>query len=192
MVTYVYICRNCEGPERERIFECEYEGISAAAAAPMPECPRCGVADGVSRYFGHSIFGPTSKSAVRDHNTPPSGFIKFQPGQQGGKGILSIGVRADEEVLEKIHRRIKQAAEDAGGELIEAEPQSFGEMNPAQDEDGEPEQEADLTEEVLGLTPGTMERTLFDIRQRQLIEDLENGSPFSGFFMPLSEGEYFN
>lgn len=183
MVTYVYICNACGGPEEERTFERAYPDIETAAAAGMPACPRCGSADNVSRFFGFSIFGPASKSAERDHAALPANFKKFHPG--AAQGILSIGMRIDRDELERVKREIAKLAESAGVEIIEnrsAEPQPQDEEPVAPEP---PPHERDLREEVLGLRPGTTERALFDIRQRRLIEELENGADFGGFFLPM-------
>ena len=190
MITYVYICNTCRGAESKRTFEHTYRDMAEAEAAPAPPCPRCGGAD-VSRYFGHSFYGPASKSAVRDHAAPDR-FVKLTPDH--GKGILSVGMRLDPELMHKMARDIKELAERHDIPLVESQkklPAPEPESEPEPEPDATNEPETDLTEEVLGLKKGSMDRTLFDIRQKQLEEDLKKGAPFSGFFMPLS-GEYNN
>jgi hypothetical protein len=74
-------------------------------------------------------------------------------------------------------------------EIVTAEPEPAVETADAQAP--EPAEPVDLTETILGLKKGSVERALFEVRQKKMIDELRNGAPISGFFMPIS-GEYGN
>ena len=175
MITYVYICSSCKGGDGERTFELGYPDIDTARTAPMPVCPRCGRAEGVSRFFRHRIYAP-GKSSLRDHSALARRFVDLDSTR--GSGIVSIGIRMDSEEFNEIEEHIREAIEDAGVEVVEMTESSL-------------EEGGDFTEDVLGLKPGSVERSLFDVRHRNMIEELRNGAPVSGFFLPIS-GEYGN
>lgn len=204
MITYMYICNACRGRAARRVFEREYADMAAAVAAPLPECPRCGGAAAVERWFGHSFYGPASKSAQRDHDAPTEPLVDFD--KASGRGILSVGMRADSEIARKVHENIKRIAREHGADIVERAQQLHEDSEtpsaeaPAASESGadnapEPAAEKpapDPAEEILGLKPGTPERALFDIRQKKLIKELKSGVPVSGFFMPLNGEESNN
>ena len=191
MVTYVYICEKCSGGKGRFTFEVTYPNLGEAEAAPMPECPKCGSENRVTRYYGHAIYGPR-KTAVSDHQGD-SQYVPLRQAQE--KGVLSVGMRLNPEIMAEIGKRIKKMAEDAGVDMTER----TADMIPDKADGAEappPESRenamqtnpvtGDPISDVLGLHPGTVDRTLFDIRQKKLIEDLRSGIPFSGFFMPLT------
>ncbi len=190
MVTYVYICERCSGGKGQFTFEVTYPNLGEAEAAPMPECPKCGEGGGVTRFYGHAIYGPR-KSALSDHQGGQ--YIPLRQGQE--KGVLSVGMRLNPEIMAEVSKRIRKMAQDAGVELAERALDMIPDHADGGDHAGAapadmpaqpaPEQ-GDPISDVLGLRPGTVDRALFDIRQKKLIEDLRSGIPFSGFFMPLT------
>lgn len=190
MVTYVYICNACCGEEEARTFELGYPDMRTAENAPAPLCPTCGSPDGVARFFRHRFYAP-GKSSQRDHGKTPDRFVELDPAR--GKGIVSIGIRVDAEDIPELERRIKETAEEAGLEIIERKRPAGENGEPAETtaDSGAESGGGDFTEEVLGLKPGSLERALFDIRHNRMMEDLHNGAPISGFFLPIS-GEYNN
>lgn len=193
MVTYVYICKDCGSPEAQYTFEVTYVNLGEAEGAPLPACPQCGGVAGVSRYYGHAIYGPR-KSALSDHRT--GGMDRYVPLRQGQEaGVLSVGMRLSPELMSEIKTKIKKMADDAGVDISErAQNMIPDKADGARDIEGTPllepvrsaAKDKDLISDVLGLRPGTVDRTLFDLRQKKLIDDLKSGIPFSGFFMPLT------
>jgi hypothetical protein len=189
MVTYVYICEHCGGGKGQFTFDVTYASLGEAEAAPAPECPQCGAADKVTRYYGHAIYGPR-KTALSDHQDRVQ-YIPLKQGQE--KGVLSVGMRLNPEIMSQIGKRIRRMAEDAGVDLTERTVDMIPDKADGADT---PDPVAkpvhtgpatgDPISDVLGLRPGSVDRSLFDIRQKKLIEDLRSGIPFSGFFMPLT------
>jgi DNA-directed RNA polymerase subunit RPC12/RpoP len=160
MVTLVYICNRCKGETESRTFEIEYKDISAAESARSPRCPKCG-SKAVKRFFGHNIFCP----AKSNKNQLPDRFVPME--SQHKKAVVSLGMRIEEGEKEIFEKTI---GELIGGEQIEKID------NP----------EIDIPEEKLGLKKGTLDRALFDIRQKHMIEELAGGKKISGFYLPIT------
>jgi hypothetical protein len=162
MVTHVYICNACDGDISERTFECQYEDMQHARDADIPMCPRCGSPDHVARYFGHRLFARKR----RPQSPIPDRFVPMNAGHV--RGIISIGFCATEENRDEVERHIKELVEKTNVTLVPSE------------------SDKDVPEEVFGLKKGTVERTLFDLRQERMVRELEEGKSISGFFMPIS------
>ena len=167
MITHIYICNHCEGDVSSRTFEKQFNDIHEAQNAETPDCPRCGSSSDVSRFFGHKLFTNHRRPDVPS----PHRFVPLKPKHH--TGIVSIGIRTDEENRQEVEEQIEKLIEATNVELVEPSPDS------------------DVPEEVFGLKKGTVERALFDLRQKRMLQDLEDGEPISGFFMPLS-GEFSN
>ncbi|MFA6448094.1 MAG: hypothetical protein WCX65_01380 [bacterium] len=161
MITLVYICNKCKGDAESRTFEIEYSDMKAAGTAPAPVCPRCGSVKAVTRFFGHNIFCP----AKSNKNPLPARFAPME--NQSSGAVVSIGMRFDEGEKEIFNKTI--------GELISA-----GQTEKIDDP------EIDIPGEKLGLKKGTLDRALFDIRQKHMIEELEQGKKISGFYLPIT------
>lgn len=167
MVTYIYICNKCNGDIDERTFEVEYEDFRTADISPVPPCPHCGTNRYVTRFFGHNVF-----STGRQKAQAPDRFVPINPLHK--KGILSIGMRVPEEEREAAESVVQKFVEVTTMEVIESK-----------------SGEKDAIADKLHLKKGTLDRTLFDIRQKKMLEELKEGKRISGFFMPLS-GESAN
>ena len=192
MVTYVYICGQCSAPGSRYTFEVTYTNLRDAEDAPLPACPQCGGTDKVSRFYGHAIYGPR-KSALADHQAGDSQYIPLRQGQE--MGVLSVGMRLNPELMAEVKKKIRKMADEAGLDITDRAQQLIPEKadgDAPREEVPEPVHAAgrrlqgDPISDVPGLRPGTVDRALFDIRQKKLIEDLRSGIPFSGFFMPIT------
>ncbi len=161
MITWVYICDRCKGGVESRKFDVEYNDMRAAAAAPRPCCPHCGSDEFVTRFFGHNVFcGPKSnKGKLPERYVPMDGGAKA--------AVISLGMRIDEEERAAVEEAFKHLVESGKAE---------GPVSP----------NSDIPGEKLGLKKGTLDRALFDIRHKRMLEELAAGQKFSGFFLPLS------
>jgi hypothetical protein len=161
MITHVYICNRCSGDLESRTFEIEYKDFQSAERARHPACPLCGSSEYVSRFFGHNIFAaPKSNRAGL-----PGRFVPMEDRHR--KAVVSLGVRMDEHERTDFEDMLRKIVESVPVESTDAP-------------------DRDLTEEKLGLKKGTIDRALFDIRQQQLIEELESGKKIAGFYLPLT------
>ncbi|HOO57624.1 MAG TPA: hypothetical protein PLN69_12435 [bacterium] len=163
MVTLVYICNNCKGTSSERVFEVEYKDIKTAGSAPVPPCPVCGDVEHVRRFFGHNIFAPAKKPR---NEVLPANYAPIEKGSR--EAVVSVGMRLEEEENQTLEEKIKE---------ITGVP-DLKQLSDTEDRD--------LPEEVLGLKKGTVDRALFDIRQKNMIKELSEGKKISGFILPLS------
>lgn len=163
MITHVYICNHCPGDISDRTFECQYPDIHQAQDAVPPVCPRCHSSNHVARYFGHRLF----TIHKQDQAGEPTRYVPLKERPQ--KGLLSIGIRADEETCADIERQIEELVLESDIDIVPFDP------------------EADTPEKIFGLTQGSVERALFDIRHQRMLQDLQDGHPISAFYMPLSE-----
>lgn len=161
MVTHVYICNRCSGDLESRTFEIEYKDFQAADGAQTPACPLCGSSEYVSRFFGHNIFAPAKSNKAG----LPGRFVPLENNRP--KAVVSFGVRIDENERDDFRKMLQKIVESTPAEFLD---------DPSRD----------LAEEKLGLKKGTIDRALFDIRQKQLIEELESGKKIAGFYLPLS------
>jgi hypothetical protein len=161
MITHVYICNRCSGDLEAGTFEIDYKDFQSAERAQHPTCPLCGSGEYVSRFFGHNIFAAPKSSRAG----LPGRFVPLEAHHR--KAIVSLGVRIDKHERDDFEDMLQKIVESAPMESTDAP-------------------DRDLTEEKLGLKKGTIDRALFDIRQQQLIEELESGKKTAGFYLPLS------
>jgi len=166
MITHIYICNHCEGDLEGRTFEKEYSSYNEAESALTPHCPRCGSSEFVTRFFGHNIFSSMRSSKL------PYRYVPYR--NQHRRGIVSIGFQVTEEQREIIEDKIEKLVGRGEIEVVRG--------------DGENDV---LPEDALGLKEGTLDHTLFKIRERKMVEDLMAGEPVSGFFLPIC-GEWDN
>ncbi len=166
MITYVYICNKCDGDIDSRTFEHEYSDFRTADISPVPACPHCGTNKYVTRFFGHNVFSTEKKK-----DCVPDRFVPINPLHK--KGILAVGMRIADEEKEAAETVVQKLVEVTSMEVIES-------RNP----------EKDIIADKLNLKQGTLDRTLFDIRQKKMLDELKEGKKISGFFMPLSGDTY--
>jgi len=161
MITHVFICNKCDGDIDSRVFEVEYEDFRTADISPVPKCPKCHSNKYVTRFFGHNIFSSSRKEETLDRYVPMN--------RSHRKSILSIGMRVDDEEKEMAETIVNKLVDVNKMEVIEND-----------------ETKGDVLAEKLDLRKGTLDRTLFDIRQKKMLEELKEGKKISGFFIPLT------
>jgi len=165
MITWVYICDRCKGGAESRKFEIEYDDVRTAEAAQKPNCPRCGSNEFVTRFFGHNVF--CSPKSNRGGLPVPDRYVTVEKG--AGAAVVSFGMRVEEEERSAFEEALERLADSGkAAELVSPE--------------------CDIPGEKLGLKKGTLDRALFDIRHKHMMEELAAGKKFSGFFLPLSGG----
>jgi len=162
MVTLVYICGSCKGDIQSRTFEVEYADVSEAGSSSVPPCPTCKKSRSVTRYFGHNIYSAPKKKA----SCIPSGYKTLENSEK--KAVVSLGVRVDDEEERKA---VQHTIEELTGGI------------PVEDLS---DADVDVTETRLGLKKGTMDRAMFDMRQKKMFKELAEGKKVSGFYLPLT------
>lgn len=158
MVTHVFICNKCDCDLESRLFEVEYPDYRTAELSPVPDCPKCGTSKYVTRFFGHNIFG-----TIKRRDGEPQRYVPINPMHR--KGILSIGMRLDEDEMSQAREIVNKLVEVTSMEVVE---------------NNDPER--DVLSENFDLKKGTLDRAVFDNRQRKMISELEGGKKISGFF----------
>jgi hypothetical protein len=161
MVTFVYICNKCEGDTASRTFDVEFVDLRAAEEAAMPKCPKCGGSKHVSRFYGHNIFCP----AKSNKDGLPARFVPTEEAPK--KAVVALGMRVDEGDRETVKEVFDNLVDAGSAEFVD-------------------DPNTDIPGEKLGLKKGTLDRALFDIRQKHLLEELAEGKKISGFFLPIS------
>jgi hypothetical protein len=116
----------------------------------------------VTRYFGHNIYSAPKKKA----SSIPAGYQALENTEK--KAVVSLGVRVDDEQERQMVQNTIQ--ELTGGIPIE-------DMSGA---------DVDVPEAKLGLKKGTMDRAMFDMRQKKMFKELADGKKVSGFYLPLT------
>lgn len=157
MITHVFICNKCDGDLETRVFEVDYPDYRTAEISPVPKCPTCSTNKYVTRFFGHNIFAPSKK------RLSPERYVPMEPGHK--KGIMSIGMRLNEEEMNTAKSIVNKLVEVTSMEVVE---------------NNDPEK--DVLAESFDLKKGTLDRELFDMRQTKMIQELEDGKKISGFF----------
>lgn len=157
MVTHVFICNKCDGDLDSRVFEIDYPDYKTAEISPIPPCPKCGTNKYVTRFFGHNIFAPPKK------RPDPERFVPVEPNHK--KGIMSIGMRLNEEEMDAARSVVNKLVEVTSMEVVE---------------NNDPEK--DVLEETFKLKKGTLDREIFDMRHKKMMKELDEGKKISGFF----------
>lgn len=186
MIIYQYKCLKCERRGGQSVFEVEYDSAEIARSAGTPPCPNGHGSGSVVRHYGASFYtsrksnkGPMNipEEAVKQKlpsppPLPPDRYKKYEP-EADNAGIVSLGFRVDARAKEIVDKHVKELQQLGKAEVIDPKRENY-------------------PEEIFGLKKDTPERKLFDIKQKKMHEELREGEPVAGFFMPLGGGGEFS